>query len=180
MSQLELLTKVIKALEEAGIEYMATGSLVSSMQGEPRSTHDIDLIVALTKASMDDVIEAFRLPEYYLEKEQVFEAIERGSMFNLIDTHSGDKVDFWMLTDDPFDQSLGLSVRGEAKNNTGMLFGCLKFSVKGLIWNTFIGGESNLEWNRFSQELNMKRKGLRSNRCRMPITYHTPAARSWE
>jgi hypothetical protein len=105
MSQLELLKKVTRVLEDAGIEYMVTGSLVSSMQGEPRSTHDIDLIVALTKANMDDLIEAFRLPEYYLEKEQVFEAIERGSMFNLIDTHSGDKVDFWMLTDDPFDQS---------------------------------------------------------------------------
>jgi hypothetical protein len=26
-------------------------------------------------------------------------------MFNLIDLRSGDKVDFWMLTDDPFDHS---------------------------------------------------------------------------
>jgi len=26
-------------------------------------------------------------------------------MFNLIDTEAGDKVDFWMLTDEPFDRS---------------------------------------------------------------------------
>ena len=26
-------------------------------------------------------------------------------MFNLLDTTEGDKVDFWILTDDPFDQS---------------------------------------------------------------------------
>ena len=32
------------------------------------------------------------------------EAIERGSMFNLLDTTEGDKVDFWMLADSPFDK----------------------------------------------------------------------------
>ena len=26
-------------------------------------------------------------------------------MFNLLDTDTGDKVDFWMLTDEPFDRS---------------------------------------------------------------------------
>lgn len=33
------------------------------------------------------------------------EAIVRKEMFNLIDTESGDKVDFWPLTDEPFDRS---------------------------------------------------------------------------
>ena len=40
MSQQELLKKVIQALEHAGIDYMLTGSIVSSLQGEPRSTHE--------------------------------------------------------------------------------------------------------------------------------------------
>jgi predicted nucleotidyltransferase len=47
MSQQELVKEVIGALERAGIEYMLTGSLVSSMQGEARTTHDIDIVVAL-------------------------------------------------------------------------------------------------------------------------------------
>ena len=47
MSQQELLTKVVQALDAAGIEYMVTGSVVSSLQGEPRATHDIDLVVDL-------------------------------------------------------------------------------------------------------------------------------------
>jgi predicted nucleotidyltransferase len=46
MSQQELLRKVIEALGDARIEYMLTGSVVSSLQGEPRSTHDIDMVVA--------------------------------------------------------------------------------------------------------------------------------------
>ena len=45
MSQQELLKRVVKALDDARIDYMLTGPIVSSMQGEPRSTHDIDMVV---------------------------------------------------------------------------------------------------------------------------------------
>ena len=47
MSQQSLLKKVIQRLENLGIEYMITGSIVSSLQGEPRSTHDIDVVIAM-------------------------------------------------------------------------------------------------------------------------------------
>ena len=35
MSQQELLRKVVQALDDAGVEYMLTGSVASSLQGEP-------------------------------------------------------------------------------------------------------------------------------------------------
>ena len=47
MSQQSLLKKVIQRLENLGIEYMITGSIVSSLQGEPRSTNDIDVVIAM-------------------------------------------------------------------------------------------------------------------------------------
>ncbi len=47
MSQQELLIKLLESLEQAGIDYMLTGSVVSSLQGEPRSTHDIDIVVTI-------------------------------------------------------------------------------------------------------------------------------------
>jgi hypothetical protein len=47
MSQRELLALVVGELDRLGIPYMVTGSHASSMQGVPRSTHDIDLLVAL-------------------------------------------------------------------------------------------------------------------------------------
>jgi hypothetical protein len=105
VSQQELLKKVICALEHAGIDYMVTGSTASSLQGEPRSTHDLDLVVNLQKSAVKFLIEAFSEPDYYLDEDSIMEAIDRGSMFNLIDINDGDKVDFWMLTDDSFDQS---------------------------------------------------------------------------
>ena len=44
MSQQELLAKVVHTLEQLEIEYMVTGSIVSSMQGDPRSTQNIDIV----------------------------------------------------------------------------------------------------------------------------------------
>jgi len=104
MSQQELLKKVIQALVQAGIQYMITGSVVSSLQGEPRSTHDIDMGVAIQGSKVHGLVEAFPPPDFYLDKDSILDAINRRSMFNLIDLKGGDKVDFWILTDEPFDQ----------------------------------------------------------------------------
>ena len=100
-----LIRKVIQTLEDAGIEYMVTGSVASSLQGEPRSTHDIDLVVVLHRSMIQQLIDAFPPPDFYLSEPSILNAIDTGGMFNIIDTNEGDKIDFWMLTDEPFDQS---------------------------------------------------------------------------
>ncbi|HVW35827.1 MAG TPA: hypothetical protein VHB99_00940 [Pirellulales bacterium] len=105
MSQSELLKAVIDELNRAGVEYMLTGSLASSLQGEPRLTHDIDLVVAMDAADADRIIEAFASPDYYLSAAAAHDAVRTRRMFNLLDLREGDKVDFWLLTDDPFDRS---------------------------------------------------------------------------
>jgi predicted nucleotidyltransferase len=85
MSQQELLKRVVDVLDAAGVPYMATGSIVSSLQGEPRSTHDIDLVVAITPAGAQALLKAFPPPDYYLDDLAVREAMRRRDMFNLLD-----------------------------------------------------------------------------------------------
>jgi hypothetical protein len=58
MSQPELLKLGVRVLEDAGIEYMLTGSLVSSLQGEPRSTHDADIVVSIEHSAVKDLVSA--------------------------------------------------------------------------------------------------------------------------
>jgi len=84
---------------------MVTGSIASSIQGEPRSTHDIDVVVNLPRSKASDLAAAFPPPNYYFSQESILEAISAKGMVNLIDTTSGDKVDFWLLTETPFDIS---------------------------------------------------------------------------
>jgi hypothetical protein len=105
MSQQELLKRVTAILDELGIEFMVTGSVTSGLQGEPRSTHDIDLVAKLTIDSAERLRQAFSPDNYYVSEQAIREALERRTMFNVIDLASGDKVDFWVLTDEPFDCS---------------------------------------------------------------------------
>lgn len=105
MSQQELLARVIRVLNDAAVPYMVTGSVVSSTQGEPRSTHDIDIVVAISASSARLLAQNFPPPDYYLDADAILDAIRNQSMFNLIDARDGGKVDFWILTKDPFRQA---------------------------------------------------------------------------
>lgn len=105
MSQPELLKQVVPVLIAARIDYMVTGSIASSIQGEPRSTHDIDLVIAMPPGAVKALLKAFPPPDYYLSEEAIRDALKQKSMFNLLCLTDGEKVDFWMLTDEPFDQS---------------------------------------------------------------------------
>jgi len=104
VSQPALLTGSVGALDQAGIPYMLTGSLASSLQGEPRATHDIDLVIDISAKDAARVARALSAPDLYLDEHAVAEVVGRRTMFNLTDSASGDNADFWLLTDDPFDQ----------------------------------------------------------------------------
>ena len=98
---------VAERLKAAGIEYMVSGSIASSLQGEPRSTHDIDIVIAVQIPATDAAARlkaAFPEPDFYLDEAAVREAILARAMFNLVDTHDADTVDFWLLIEDAFDR----------------------------------------------------------------------------
>ena len=103
MSQQELLITVVRELDAVKVPYMLTGSIASSLHGEPRATHDVDLVIAVQPKVVAHLASVFCEPEYYLDPQSAESAMQSGQMFNLIQVTSGDKVDFWPLTDDPFD-----------------------------------------------------------------------------
>ncbi len=103
MLQSELLKRVIDVLNKNGIDYMITGSIASSLHGIPRSTHDIDIIVMLSKKDIAVFIQSFQTPEFYIDEQSIIDAMKYKSMFNLIHLKEGDKVDFWILTESDFD-----------------------------------------------------------------------------
>ncbi len=105
MSQQELLKQVVQVLAEAGIEYMVTGSVASGLQGEARLTHDVDLVISLPTQMAEKLAAAFPPPDFYLSEESIHDALRNKTMFNLISLTQGDKVDFWILTEEPFDRS---------------------------------------------------------------------------
>jgi hypothetical protein len=105
MSQQELLKRIIQLLDARKIAYMVTGSVTSSLQGEPRSTHDIDFVIDVPAGAGDLLLGAFPESEFYVSDQAIRDAVSGRTMFNAVDLKSADKVDFWLLTDEPFDRS---------------------------------------------------------------------------
>ncbi len=146
MSQQRLLIRVLGALDLVGVAYMVTGSTASSIQGEPRSTHDIDIVVDLGEGAVAALVASFPEPDFYVNEDTVVGAIKTSSMFNLLDLTSGDKVDFWLLTDQPFDRSrfdrrvevelFGMSVFVSSPEDT---------ILQKLLWSRLSGGSDRQE-----------------------------------
>jgi hypothetical protein len=104
VSQQELLKLVVDRLDSLKIGYFVTGSWSSSLLGEPRSTHDLDLVVQLDQTHVPLLVESFIGERFYLSAAAITDAIQNRSMFNLLHLNSGDKVDFWLLTETAWDQ----------------------------------------------------------------------------
>jgi len=104
VSQQALLARVVAALEAASVPYMVSGSLASSLQGEPRATHDIDLVIDVAAADVGRLVRAFDAPDLYVDEQAIAEAVRRRAVFNLLQPATGDKVDLWLLTDEPYDR----------------------------------------------------------------------------
>lgn len=95
---------VAKMLEDLGISYLVGGSVASGIWGEMRYTQDIDLVVDLKESQIDLFINAFS-SRFDLKEVAIQEAIKFDLSFNLIDNETGWKIDIFILTQDPFEQS---------------------------------------------------------------------------
>ena len=141
MPQQELLAGVIRVLDTLEIEYMVTGSIVSSIQGEPRLTHDIDFVVILDRSDAHELVELFPSERFYLDEESIMKAIEQRGTFNLIDATEGMKVDFWMLTDEPFDRSRFARRRTETVLGLDLMVSSPEDTIlQKLKWSDLTGG----------------------------------------
>lgn len=77
MSRQALVRRVARALDDAGVAHMVTGSPASSLQGEPRATHDIDLVTDAAGAEPHSLVTALAGPGLCLDEEAVVEAVRR-------------------------------------------------------------------------------------------------------
>lgn len=98
----DALGDVVARLDGLGLDYMLTGSGAGMLYGLSRSTADFDIVIDLAHEQVAPLVEAFH-GDYYIDPDAAFEAVERGSMFNVIPLQGGLKVDFIVLREEPFD-----------------------------------------------------------------------------
>ena len=91
-TEIDIVRDVSQKLDQAGIDYMLTGSLAMNYYAQPRMTRDIDVVVAIAINDVERMASLFE-EEYYLSKASIRESVARESVFNLIHHESVIKVD---------------------------------------------------------------------------------------
>jgi len=86
-------------LNDQKLNYMITGSVASIVYGEPRLTHDIDIVLDLNEFEIFSFVAAFPASEFYVAPIEVIRdeilRTERGH-FNLIHIDTGFKADIFL------------------------------------------------------------------------------------
>lgn len=93
----------ISRLNTIGIRYMVTGAVTSIVYGEPRLTHDIDLVVELSGEKAEEIVKAFPPDEFYCPPVEIIK-LEAGRQlhghFIIIHHETGFKADIYILGQD--------------------------------------------------------------------------------
>ncbi|NGX37321.1 MAG: hypothetical protein K1000chlam2_00475, partial [Chlamydiae bacterium] len=82
-----------RRLELAEISYMVTRCGEAEVYAVTRMTRDRDVIIEIQKPDIDTLCQLFQ-NDLYVDKDSIFDAIERQGMFNIISNASVFKVDF--------------------------------------------------------------------------------------
>jgi hypothetical protein len=72
--------KVRAALDASGIPYFVTGSFASSAHGIPRSTNDIDIVIAPSPRQMESLLQQFLDTDFATDRDDAFDALSRKSL----------------------------------------------------------------------------------------------------
>ncbi len=120
---LMLYLDILLTLERLDVPYVVIGAFAGVSYGVTRVTADLDIVVDLSEAHIQALVEAYPLPRFYIDPEQMRESIHLGMMFNIIDTTAGRKVDLIPLTMKPgYDWALRNRIRRDVPSPGGGVF----------------------------------------------------------
>jgi hypothetical protein len=99
-----VLSRIVERLDQAGVPFMVAGSFASTYHGVPRTTNDIDIVIAPTEETLRAFLRLLPEQDYYVSPDAAFEALRRRTMFNVIDMETGWKMDLIIRKGRPFSQ----------------------------------------------------------------------------
>jgi hypothetical protein len=103
LGTIQVALQVADALEACGLIYLVGGSVASSLGGEPRTTLDVDMVVAMAEMDVDRFLAALG-SESYADDAAIQRAIRQHSGVNLIHQPSAIKVDLFIAGRSPLDE----------------------------------------------------------------------------
>jgi hypothetical protein len=89
-------------LDRLGVPFVVGGSLASGAWGEPRSTHDIDILIRIEASQVNALTQALERV-FYVSQSAIEEALRHAMAFNIVHLRSYQKIDLFVAGEDPLD-----------------------------------------------------------------------------
>jgi hypothetical protein len=83
---------------------MLAGSFASAYYGAPRTTQDIDLVIAATSDQLRTFVQFLSKDQYSVDLDTALEARKHQSLFNVVDMATGWKIDLIIRKSRPFSE----------------------------------------------------------------------------
>lgn len=93
---MRVLLPVVEQFNKLGVRYHVGGSVASSLHGVPRATLDVDLVAALEREHIAQLVEALE-QDYYIDADMIQDALMREMSFNLLHLNTMLKIDVFPL-----------------------------------------------------------------------------------
>jgi len=100
-----ILGQIVDMLERTDVPYMITGSIASSLHGEPRATRDVDVVIDPGPDELERLLDEISRASLYVDLDSARTALRERGQFNAIDGSGGWKVDFVVRKDRPFSRT---------------------------------------------------------------------------
>lgn len=134
------------ALEALGVPYTIGGSIAASFAGEPRSTVDVDFVVALTAAHVKSLV-AELAGDFYVAEDALRRAVQSGGTANLIHHDTQLKVDLFVAGGTPLDaQQIARRQRIDMPQGTLYVHPPEDILLQKLRWFRIGGEVSDRQW----------------------------------
>jgi len=104
MQERNLFLLFIEPLNKLDIPYMVTGAVAAIIYGEPRMTHDLDVVLQLEAENISPFIQAYPRNLFYCPPEEIIQIENKRDCqghFNLIHHATGFKADIYLMGRDP-------------------------------------------------------------------------------
>ncbi len=98
-------TAVARVFDDLDLRYSIGGSMASSVSGEPRSTLDVDVVVALEAPHVEPLLRRLA-GQYYVPEDALRRAVAERASTNIIDLDSSIKVDIFVAGGTPLDEQI--------------------------------------------------------------------------
>lgn len=99
---IQVALRVTRVLDALGLDHTIGGSIAASFAGEPRSTVDIDVVVACVEREVAALVAALA-KDFYVDEDAVRRAVRNRTSVNLIDNATMLKVDLFVAGGTPLD-----------------------------------------------------------------------------